>query len=305
MNSFRKSVISGKVRDADNPLLGEKSPSGVQGLAAVPVAREAVRTADHRDDDRHRLAGETASVVYRDTGHVVDLINLSGGGAMIRGDLTPRLWERIELVLGDQASVECAVRWIRGDRIGLEFAHETRIQGDPRTRDAMLLEVIRRSFPDLLDLPVAPTADLLPEAPVDFGDIARRSEARHPLIWSGAVHYCHDSTPVRLRNVSPHGALVESPYPFPIGAELYLDFGEAGSLFATVSWALGDQVGLKFANLFDIAQLAKTRPNLAPQRWASPNYLRAEQGDDSPWAKEWGRLSVEELKNSLAGYLKH
>ena len=305
MNSFRKSVMSGKIRDADNPLLGDKQPSGVQDLTELAVTRDAVRTADHRDDDRHRLAGESASVTYRDADHPVDLINLSGGGAMIRGDFAAKLWDRVELNLGEQASVECAVRWIRGDRFGLEFAHETRIQGDPQARDAMLLDVIRRSFPDLADLPAAPVVEEMPEPVSEPGDTARRTEARHPLIWLGAVHYSHDSYPVRLRNVSPHGALVESQVPFPIGAEVYLDLDDAGSLFATVCWALGDQAGLKFVQLFDISQLAKSRPDLAPRRWSTPPYLRQDQSEDSPWAKQWGRLSVDELKNSLEGYLKH
>jgi hypothetical protein len=35
-------------------------------------------------------------------------------------------------------------------RIGLEFAHETRLECDPDLRDALLSDVIRRSFPDLL-----------------------------------------------------------------------------------------------------------------------------------------------------------
>ena len=307
MNSFRKAVKSGRVRVSDSPLISEKHPSGSHALGSVEVVRDAVRTADHRDDDRHRLAGETASVVYRNAGYEVELINLSGGGAMVRSDFTPKLWDSVELVLGDQASVECAVRWIRGDRIGLEFAHETRVQGDARARDAMLLEVIRRSFPDLVDLPVGQVSDFSSGAKSDRSDVdvARRSDIRHPLIWSGSVHYCHDSFPVRLRNVSPNGALVESQVPFPIAAELFLDLEEAGSLFATVSWALGDQVGLKFAEPFDISQLAKSRPDLAPHRWSTPTYLRDDQGENSPWAKQWNRLSVDELKTTLESYLKH
>ena len=74
--------------------------------------------------------------------------------------------------------------------------------------------------------------------PAEIVANARRGEPRHPLSWSGTVHFSHDSQPVRLRNISPHGALIESPLAYPIGAELYLDLEEAGSLFATVSWSL-------------------------------------------------------------------
>ena len=68
---------------------------------------------------------------------------------MIRADFTPRLWERVDLIFGEGAEIECAVRWIRDDRVGLEFAHETRIDCDPQARDALLREVIHRSFPDV------------------------------------------------------------------------------------------------------------------------------------------------------------
>ncbi|MEO7786954.1 MAG: PilZ domain-containing protein, partial [Sphingomicrobium sp.] len=266
------------------------------------VPRDVHRSADHRDSDRHRLIEQTASLVFRGTTQLVELINLSGGGAMVRGNFAPNMWERVELTLGEHGMVECAVRWIRGDRIGLEFAHETQIHGDAATRDAMLLEVIRQSFPDFVDRNPVPE---VVETIIEPVDAARRGEPRHPMIWSGHIHFNHDSVPVRLRNISPHGALVESPLAYPAGAEVYLDLGEAGSLFATVSWARGDQVGLSFAQVFDIASLAKSRPELAPQRWSTPQYLRDDQADSSPWSSTWGRLSVDELKTSLEGYLRH
>ena len=309
MNNFRSSVVTGKGRRAAGSLLGEKNPRGPKGsgLDAIPVDREEIRTADHRDDDRHRLTSETAEVRFRGKTLTVELINLSGGGAMIGGNLKPKLWERIDLILGENGMVECAVCWIRGDRFGLEFAHETQVHGDPETRNAMLLEVLRRTFPDAR-LPTAPA----PAEPAATGrvtpsdvDATRRGEQRHPLIWSGAVHYNHDSTQVRLRNISPSGSLIDSPHPFPTNAELYLDLGEAGSLFATAIWSRGDQVGLRFAEPFDIADLAKARPDLAPHRWNQPDYLREHQSESSPWAKEWGRASVDELKTTLEGYLKH
>ncbi|MEO6247484.1 MAG: PilZ domain-containing protein [Sphingomicrobium sp.] len=303
MNNFRASRLSGLNRTVDQPVQSEKRPrsSGGEGLERVAVPRDAHRTADHRDDDRHRLIEQTATIALRGATLTVELINLSGGGAMVRGDFAPNLWEKVDLTLGEHGTVECAVRWIRGNRIGLEFAHETQIHGDPALRDAMLLEVIRNSFPDI-PAPASVEATDQPSVPADA---ARRGEPRHPMIWSGHIHFNHDSVPVRLRNVSPHGALVESPLTYPAGAEVYLDLGEAGRMFATVSWSRGDQVGLSFAQTFDIACLSKERPGLAPQRWSSPRYLRDDQGDNSPWAAGWGRLSLDELKNSLEGFLKH
>ena len=307
MNSFRASMLTGKGRLEDQPLLTPKTPGGPSSdsLTGITVAREATRTADHRDDDRHRLAAEEADVLFRGEQHRVELINLSGGGAMVRAGFSPLIWERVELTLGEHGAIECAVRWIRDDRIGLEFAHETQIHGDTFVRDAMLLEVIRRSFPDLESSAPASEPEALALDPAEIVANARRGEPRHPLIWSGTVHFSHDSQPVRLRNISPHGALIESPLAYPIGAELYLDLEEAGSLFATVSWSRGDQVGLSFAQIFDIGLLAKTRPAVAPNRWSPPQYMREDRAEGSPWSEQWGRLSVEELKTSLEGYLKH
>ena len=149
MNSFRSAILSGKGLRTD-PIVHDKTARGAEtdDLSSVEVPREETRTHNQRDDDRHRLENETATARFDGEEHQVELINLSGGGAMIRADFQPRLWERVDLKFTEGAEIECAVRWLRGDRIGLEFAHETRIDCDPEVRDALLLDVIRRSFPD-------------------------------------------------------------------------------------------------------------------------------------------------------------
>ena len=76
------------------------------------------------------------------------MVNLSRGGAMIRCGFAPRLWDIVELQLGEGSGLHGAVRWIKGDSIGLEFAHETRIECDREQRAELLLAVIQRSFPD-------------------------------------------------------------------------------------------------------------------------------------------------------------
>jgi hypothetical protein len=88
------------------------------------------------------------------------------------------------------------------------------------------------------------------------------------------------------------------------GSELLLDLGGAGQHFAFVSWSRGDQLGLRFQQPFDIACLARARPEVAPQSWTRPDFLNAQQGTDSPWAEPWERLSLPELKDTLEGYLK-
>ena len=304
-NSFRAAVMSGV-----KPVLvvADKNPQQDgngegDALARVKVPRSESRRGNHRGGDRHRLNGETAKAIHKRKSHDVEVVNLSRGGAMIRCGFKPKLWDLVELRLGEGLGLEGAVRWIKGDSIGLEFAHETRIECNPEDRAALLLAVIQRSFPDEEISLEAPLAD---EASAENAedDLGNRDEKRHPLIWMGEIHSAHDSKPVRLRNVSAGGALVDVAADYPIGAEILLDLGDAGQFFATVQWACGDQVGLRFKDPFDIACLAKARPDVTPHSWNVPGFLTDEADDGSPWHENWSRSSIAEIRNDLEGYLK-
>jgi hypothetical protein len=307
MNSFRSAILSGKGLHSTDPLVRAKNGRGAEtdSLSSVEVPRSEHRSHNHRDDDRHRLDHETASVLYKGKTRPVDLINLSGGGAMIRADFGPRLWDRIDLMLGEGAAIECAVRWIREDRIGLEFAHETRIDCDPEVRDALLLDVIRRSFPDVV-VTSAP-AQLPTEAKKDSDDSvvnSRRTERRHPLIWMAHILYNHGSERVRLRNISENGALIESPVSYPEGAQVLLDLGEGGQHFARVGWSCGDKVGLAFDKSFDLTALVSVKPEVAHDQWTRPGPGQISADHDNPWAEGWQRSSLEDLREDLEGFLK-
>jgi hypothetical protein len=318
MNKFRESLLSGK--PPREPLLRQKgaprrppaetSPTATEpfeeepsalGLDGQLIPRETSRTSNHRDADRHRLIQEEqATATWKGRDFRIELINLSGGGAMISAPFQPLLWDRIELSLGGCGVLECAVRWVKGGRLGLEFAHETRIDADPDVRSALLREVVRRSFPDVELAPSAPPEEPPSLAQPDAApDDSRRDSQRHPLIWSGFIHFNHDSTPVRLRNISEVGTLVESSGAFPVGSELLLDLGDAGSVFSKVAWAHGDQCGLRFQAPFQIARLAQSKPQLTPDRWAKPDYLRDDSTESSPWAAQWNRLTLAELRTTL------
>ena len=60
---------------------------------------------------------------------------------MVAGDFKAKLWDRstwCSATASRHGEIECAVRWIRDDRIGLEFAHETQVDCDPETLDELL-----------------------------------------------------------------------------------------------------------------------------------------------------------------------
>ena len=306
MNKFRSSILGGKARVLVNPVIAEKHGSEADGddLASVGIPREETRSANHRDDDRHRLQGEAASILFKREVHEVELINLSGGGAMIRADVKPRMWERIDLILGEGAAIECAVRWLRDDRIGLEFAHETKIDCPIAQRDALLLDVIQRSFPDSA-VSVGESDPEPKEIRTEALEATRRGDHRHPLIWNGQILWRHDSHDCRLRNISESGVLVDCQVDLPSGEELLLDLGPSGQFFATVSWSRGGQAGLAFKNSFDLGVLAKARPEVAQRHWTRPNYLDGPANQASPWAAEWERSSLEEIRAELEGFMKH
>ncbi len=92
--------------------------------------------------------------------------------------------------------------------------------------------------------------------------------------------------------------------PLHVDGQPLLDLGEAGSVFATISWVAGDQAGLRFKEPFDLAGLARARPAVAPAKWERPTYLNPASSDDSPWAKQWQRSRSGDLRDELEGFIK-
>ena len=298
-----RSKIFGGGSAAEEPIVVKaKKPKGAKAdtLGSIPVVREEIRRGDTREGDRHRLPDQDVRITHMGRSQTVRLINLSGGGAMVEGDFEPLLWDRIDLHLGENGTTECAVRWLKGGRVGLEFAHETRLDCSADEQAVVLREVIAKSFPNIEF-----------EGPVDCGSGERepdgaeqRISRRHPLIWSGEIHHDYQSTPVRLRNVSQTGAMIECGIPLHVGVEPLLDLGEAGTVFATVTWVVGDSAGLRFHEPFDLTHLARSKPEVAPDRWERPDYLSPGPAADSPWDEKWRRMSLGELREDLEGFLK-
>jgi hypothetical protein len=308
MNNIRQQILAGE-RTERRSLLGTKRTKGADadaGLTSVAIPREEHRMTNNRDGDRHRLPDHQVRVVHKRKSHNVQLINLSGGGAMIEGALKAKLWDRLELHLATDGVIECAVRWLKGNRVGLEFAHETRLDCSEEARAKLLRAVIDQNFSDIEIKPLKRRkTDETPEQQAIAPDSAddQRDGRRHPLIWTGSVHYDFETFPARLRNISETGALFECQSALPVGAEPLLDLGEAGQIFGTVTWAVGDQVGLKFHEPFDMAQLARAKPELTPANWEAPSYMKR-SATDSPWSEEWERMSIDELRDTLEGFLK-
>lgn len=284
---------------ADDPLLPNKKPRGAQrdALNSISITRMESRRGNARSGDRHRLKAEQAVLRHDGTDHSVELVNVSGGGAMVRAELELQLWDHVGLVLGGESELDCAVCWFKGNDIGLEFAHETRIDCEKEARDELLRAVIRKSFPDIAEIsfeyPKRRTED---HPDTDSDEAMRRKADRHPLVWNGVIYYAdrhaYEAEPVRLRNISLTGALVQTGNPLPEGATIYLDLKGAGRFAATVKWTSGDQSGLEFHDLFDIHCLSESRPEVTSAGAA---------GDKQPWSPNWRRSTLEQMARSLGG----
>ena len=262
-NSFRALLDAGGA-----PLLatkrGPKRNLQTDGLDGVAVPRAETRRANHRDRDRHRLNGEQATVRFKRKLHKVELVNVSQGGAMVQGDFTAKLWDRMELRLGGTSKIDCRVCWVSGHRVGLEFACATRVEGDAAEVDAILGEIVRKSFPEF-DGQLGRDPEIQSAAGTDGAELRQpRNSVRHSLVWHATLHHGFEWQEILLRNISTSGALVECQTELPQGASVSLDLASAGRLAATVCWSHGVQTGIAFAQPFDIQKLTVTKPQLTP-----------------------------------------
>lgn len=290
-----RSGTIGQWAGEESPLLKRKRPRrNADGLDGVKIDRDEARHTDTREQDRLPVHGQRCRITYRGGEQDAQIANLSGGGAMLACALKPNVGERIDLHLGDDGHIECIVRWVKTGRMGLEFAHETHLDCSDEERAALLWDVIDRAFPTRKPVSFVPADD----------PSEQRTAKRHPLIWSAELHSRTGSWHVRLRNVSASGALIQCSKPLPVGRQVILDLGKGGSVDATVSWAVGDHAGVRFDEPFDMQRLSHTKPTLAPARWLRPAYLEKEVSANSAWDDAWSRMSVEELKTELEGFLK-
>ncbi|HEX8308121.1 MAG TPA: PilZ domain-containing protein [Allosphingosinicella sp.] len=276
MHELRSTILSGEPKPALVARKGKTKAEGASagGLAKVAIKRQEARVTDQRLEDRLRGIVESTTMVFRRRRQDVAVVNVSSRGAMIRGDLDPRIGEKVDLLFDGKSRTKCIVRWVREGRVGLEFVDETILWTSDRAGP-----VFKPDKPDSAALHA----------------VADR-EPRQRLLRAGTLYWSGISIPVRLRNISGHGAQVESGRELCPGSEVELDLGEAGFQVAEVRWSKDGQVGLKFAQAFDIESLAPSQQAERPPEVLKPAYLETELQPDSPWAARFERLSLTDLK---------
>jgi EAL domain-containing protein (putative c-di-GMP-specific phosphodiesterase class I) len=86
------------------------------------------------------------------------------------------------------------------------------------------------------------------------------------LQWNGM------QMPVRVRNISTGGALLEGDRALPIDAKVQLDLPGCGSLGAEVRWTDSGRLGIQFEEELDLRRLVPGRPKGFGARSASDSY---------------------------------
>lgn len=271
-----------RLADATSLLARKEKQPGEDGikdsLLSVPIPREERRATNHRSEDRLPGLIERAILHYCYDDHEVEVVNLSSGGAMIACAVTPWIGDKVELTFEDQSRFRCLVRWVRDGRIGLEFGEDDILLGRSEAQQ-FVMRLARARDQRLAD-----------------GVEQRDRPRRHNLLRAGAIQTDSGGAPVRIKNVSREGALIEGTFELLPGAEVRLDLSGLGYVPAEIRWTDGRQAGVKFAHEIDLEPVfARTEPTpeQVPQMLV-PDYLKDES--NSPWANRWATLSMTELK---------
>lgn len=247
-HKLRKALKDGSVPQIDSPLAEKGERSARQGKrGGLVIPRETTRKTNHRNEDRYPVVDEYANAAWRDETSRVRVVNFSSNGLQIECTRPALIGEMLAVSLGDCEPAGCAVRWIRGHRIGLEFVDETQILSDAGVVGYVIesIKTVLTASGERIDRRVG---------------VERRGQAmRHGMIWFGCLQFDGQTCPVRLRNISRTGALVhmDSMIRVKRGKSLALDLGSAGTVAAEVIWAAGDELGLRFAQDFDVSLLSE------------------------------------------------
>ena len=147
--NIRAKVIRGVADEPSSRRRSRRARRPIPSTASWFLARSAAPVTA-RGEDRHRLTEERARITHNGADHEVELINLSGGGAMIAaGDIELSLWDHLNLHLGNHGDDRMCRPLDQRRRVGLEFAHETRLDWPSDQVATVLRHVIEKTFPHI------------------------------------------------------------------------------------------------------------------------------------------------------------
>lgn len=272
MHEIRSTLIR---KDQHVTLATKRGARGAgSGLADLRIRREEARKVDQRREDRHIGVIESAVIRHQRRSLEVQVLNVSSRGAMVAADLAVKIGARIDIQFADCNRTQCFVRWVRGGRIGLEFVKETLIIG---ANDSGRRISGRRTG----ELPTL--------------EIKAERSPRQCLMLRGELHWSFGSMPVRLRNVSGHGAMIEATQDLAPSTPVVLELAGGLAVEGEVRWCRSKQIGVRFDSPFDTAALARPHDAAEQPDYVKPDYLKSDGQADSPWSARWEKLTPDDL----------
>ncbi len=90
-------------------------------LHGAMIPRSVRRMFEERGEERLEAGSQTGVLMLRGKSHVIQLVNLSRSGAMIRFAYDAHIGETVSLQLLDRGTIDGQVRWLRDGRMGIAF----------------------------------------------------------------------------------------------------------------------------------------------------------------------------------------
>jgi hypothetical protein len=263
-----------------SPVVIKRGGASEGSLCSIKIKREARRVGNQRGEARRSTYDREATVSLRGQSHPAKIINRSESGAMIESPIQPIIGEPMEVDLGNGEREPCVARWLREGRIGIEFG----------SHDLLVGRSLRDEF-------VFGMGKATPE-PVEeeAADSAPEREPRQAVIRTAKLRSGNKVLQVRICNISPGGALLESDQYLAPGSEVRLEMGGGMLVTAQVRWNKGKKAGLHFDDLLDPNTLSPFSVTHVPGM-IKPSYLDSEFDPNSPWAARFEKLTLDSLNS--------
>ena len=263
-----------------SPVVVKRGGASEGSLCSIKIKREARRVGNQRGEARRSAYDREATVSFRGQSHPAKIINRSDSGAMIESAIQPIIGEPMELDCGDGELEPCVTRWLRDGRIGIEFGSHDLLVG--------------RSLKDEFVFGMGKAAPQ--PAAEETDDSAQEREPRQAVIRTAKLRSGTKLLQVRICNISPGGALLESDQYLSPGSEVRLEMGGGILVTAHVRWNKGKKAGLRFDDLLDPNALSPHSVTHRPGM-IKPSYLDSEFDPNSPWAARFEKLTLDSLNS--------
>lgn len=126
--------------------------------------------------------------------------------------------------------------------------------------------------------------------PFESVEAGQRASKRARVLLTAKLHTAAGVSDARLRDLSRHGALIESPAIVRPGMKVRFERG-ATSVPATVAWATGIRIGLEFEHPIDESELlihiGKAKPAVAPVSYGRSGIMSGMSAKDRKMAQAW------------------